>query len=79
MIVDDIHRKHVLDTVDKMLSEPDDFEKYYYKYKVVPDRTNWLCICVRKSSGIPAAVPDIENTVGAILRRDFTYAMCNEP
>jgi predicted O-methyltransferase YrrM len=78
MIVDDVHRRHVLETVDEMLSEPDDFEKYYYNY-IVPNHSNWLCICVRKSSGIPTAMADIQSAVGANLRRDFTGAMCGEP
>jgi predicted O-methyltransferase YrrM len=79
MIVDDIHRNHVFETIDKMLSAPDDYEKYYYDYPVLPKYPNSLCICVHKSSSGAMSMGDIQKAVGMKLYRDFTSASCKEP
>ena len=77
MIVDDIHRRHLFESMDEMLSA--DYEKYYYDYRVLPDFLNSLCICIRKSSGIAAFMGDIDRIVGANLYRNFDSAKCPQP
>jgi len=79
MLVDDIHRKHVFETIDKMLPAPEEFDKYFYDYPVKTEYLNSLCICIRKSSRAASRIGDIERAVGVKLYRDFTSAKCVTP
>ena len=79
MIVDDIHRKHVFETIDKMLPAPGEFEKYFYDYPIIPAHPNTLCVCVRRSAPVLDRMDEIQNAVGAKIYRDFTGDDCKEP
>lgn len=71
MIVDDVHKRHVFATVDRMLSEPGAFEKYYLLYHPYPTTTNTLCICLKRNTSLIERLPAILDFLGVQLLRHF--------
>jgi hypothetical protein len=61
VIVDDVHRRHILDSVEAMLSEPNQYERWFYDYSVIKSHLNTLCICVRKMSRISTELKEIQS------------------
>jgi predicted O-methyltransferase YrrM len=78
VIVDDVHRLHILDTVDAMLGEPTSYEKWFYDYPVIKDHLNTLCICVKKSSQSSAELGKIRSLVDVSLYMTFQRENCSE-
>jgi len=74
MMVDDVHKSHVFETVDQMLSEPASYEKHYFLYKPHPSTTNGLCICLKQSSPVAERLPAILELLGLELARDYRPA-----
>lgn len=79
VIIDDVHRRHVYETVQPILSDATAYEIYYFDYQVLRSHPNWLCFCVR--SGSPAA-----NAIAAVQRffrmkfvTDRLAELCPEP
>jgi predicted O-methyltransferase YrrM len=74
VIVDDVHRRHILDSVDRMLSDPGQYEKWFYDYVVGEYYPNSLCLCVKKDSPASREMPGIRYLLGlrlyATLRRE---------
>jgi FkbM family methyltransferase len=65
VIVDDVHRRHILDSADVMLGEPDQYTKWFYDYAPTAPffpYSNTLCICVRKASRTNAELGKIRST-----------------
>jgi hypothetical protein len=78
VIVDDVHRLHILDTVDAMLGEPNRYEKWFYDYPVIKDYLNTLCICVKKASQSSAELGKIRSLVDVPLYMTFKRENCSE-
>src|SRR5262249_1607076 len=74
MMVDDVHKAHVFETVDQMLSEPASYEKHYFVYKPHPSTTNGLCICLEQSAPIAEGLAAILAPLGLDLARDYQPA-----
>jgi len=74
MMVDDVHKMHVFGTVDRMLTDPDSYEKHYFTYHPHPTTTNALCICLRKSAPVVRRMPAILDGLGLRLERDYRPA-----
>jgi predicted O-methyltransferase YrrM len=78
VLVDDVHRKHVLDTVDRMLVDPTRYEKWFYDYVVHHKFANSLCICARQGSTASAEIQKIQNLLQMPLYRTFDRQRCSE-
>jgi predicted O-methyltransferase YrrM len=76
VIVDDVHRRHVLRTIDPMLADPVQYEKYFFDYVVNRLYTNALCICTRKGSRSSDAVVRIAQTLNVTLYPTRTESDC---
>ena len=67
VIVDDVHRRHVLRTIDPMLGDPAQYERHFMNYVVNRAYPNALCICTRKGSRVGNAVERIARTLNVTL------------
>jgi hypothetical protein len=74
MMVDDVHKEHVFQTVDRMLSDPGAYERYYFVYRPHPTTTNGLCICLRRSAPWVGRLPAILDVLGVELERTYRPA-----
>ena len=79
LIIDDTHRRHVLDTVDQLLSEPGQFNKFFYRYAVVPNYPNSLCLCARKGSKAEQAVTAAARLLNLHFANEYDRENCPEP
>lgn len=79
LIIDDTHRRHVLETVDQLLSEPAQFNKYFYRYAVTPSYPNSLCLCARKGSQADHAVSAAARLLNLQLADEYDGENCPEP
>src|SRR5205085_3078014 len=71
MMVDDVHKMHVFRTVDRMLAEPDSYEKYYFIYHPHHTTTNALCICLNRKAPVVGRMQAIIDWFGMQLERDY--------
>ena len=78
VIVDDVHRIHIFDTVDAMLGEPDQYEKWFYNYWEKPHYMNTLCICIKKTSRTSAEFRGIQSILETPLYLGFKREECPE-
>jgi hypothetical protein len=74
MMVDDVHKVHVFDTVDRMLTDPGTYEKQYFIYHPHPTTTNALCICLKRGSPVVSRMATIIDWLGMPLQRDYRPA-----
>jgi hypothetical protein len=79
ILVDDVHRQHVFSTVEQMLWSIQDYDFYYFEYRVVPAHMNALCICARRGGKAALAIPQIEKTLDLALARNWSIEKCPEP
>jgi hypothetical protein len=77
IIIDDVHRRHVFDTIDRIV-DMEHYETRFYDYAVRTSYANSLCIKTRKASAANRAMPDIEKALGIPLYRVFPYERCVE-
>lgn len=78
IVIDDVHRRHVFDSIDKQLARPEDYVRYYFDYPVKPI-VNSLCLCVRKDVGIEGLIDILRDEFRIRIYQDFTADMCVEP
>jgi predicted O-methyltransferase YrrM len=78
VIVDDVHRIHILDSVDAMLGEPNQYEKWFYDYRVVRPYLNTLCICIKKASRTSAELGRIQSILDMPLYVGLKGENCPE-
>jgi hypothetical protein len=78
VIVDDVHRRHIFDSVDAMLADPDQYEKWFYNYSVIAPHLNTLCICVRKASLMSAELGKIKSILDLPLYATLKRVNCPE-
>jgi predicted O-methyltransferase YrrM len=78
MIVDDVHRAHIMASVDPMLSEPNQYEKWFYNYRAIPRHMNTLCICVKKSAQISSELSKIRDLLDMPIYGGFKREDCPE-
>jgi hypothetical protein len=71
MMVDDVHKMHVFETVDRMLTDPNAYEKHYFIYHPHPTTTNALCICLKRSAPVVSRMAAILDRLGVRLERDY--------
>jgi predicted O-methyltransferase YrrM len=76
VIVDDVHRRHVLRTIEPMLVNPAQYEKHFLDYVVNKLYTNALCICTRKGSRASAAIGRVSQTLNITLYQTRTERDC---
>jgi len=67
VIVDDVHRRHVLRTIEPMLVDPAQYEKHFLNYVVNRIYPNALCVCTRKGSRASAAIGRIAQALSIAL------------
>jgi predicted O-methyltransferase YrrM len=78
VLVDDVHRRHVFESMDRMLDKPADYEKWYYDYEVGAPVTNTLCIAARQATPACAAVEETGKLLEMRLYRTFGRENCAE-
>ena len=78
VIVDDVHRRHIFEAIDSMLSNPPQYEKLFYSYWVQRSHQNSLCICLRRGSHAIEHLDRIASITGIHLRTSFTADDCVE-
>lgn len=76
VIVDDVHRRHVLRTIDPMLIDPAQYEKHFLNYIVNRLYTNALCVCTRKGSRASAGIGRIAQMLNVTLYPTRTESDC---
>jgi hypothetical protein len=74
MMVDDVHKQHVFLTVDRMLSDPANYEKHYVVYHPHPKTTNALCMCLKRNSPLVGRLSGILDFLGLHLENKYTPA-----
>jgi predicted O-methyltransferase YrrM len=78
VVVDDVHRRHVLQGVDPMLSDPSQYERWFYRYKVIEQYPNALCLCIRRDSLAMNQIERIVSVTGIPWCADFRAEDCPE-
>ena len=78
VIVDDVHRRHIFESVDSMLSDPSQYEKLFYSYTVMKSHPNSLCLCLRRDSQANEHLDRIVSITGIHLYTGFTANDCSE-
>ena len=79
ILIDDVHRKHVFVTLDAILSNPDDYDTYFFDYGEEKGFPNTLSISAKKSSAAATSIPAIQNFLELKLARDRTAEACPKP
>jgi predicted O-methyltransferase YrrM len=79
VVVDDVHRRHILASLDSMLEDAARYEKFFYDYSIGKAHPNTLCICVRKVSTARAAVEPIREALDLRLYEALDLRACPEP
>jgi hypothetical protein len=77
IIIDDVHRRHVFETINRIV-DVEQYDIWFYDYFVHPSYPNSLCIKTRKSSAANRTMPDIEKVLGIPLYRAFHRERCTE-
>lgn len=77
IIIDDVHRRHVFETIDSVI-DPDTFNRYFYEYRVNPDTMNALVMCARKNSSFVKAIESSAKFLGIPLFLDYQIESCPE-
>jgi predicted metallo-beta-lactamase superfamily hydrolase len=54
IMIDDVHRRHVFDTIEQVMASPEQYEKSFYDYVVQKGFSNSLFIGTKKSSAAAA-------------------------
>jgi len=78
VIIDDVHRRHVFDTIEPTLGSPEHYEARFYDYSVGLPHPNSLFIGTRKNSAASRIVPGIEQLMGIRLYASLGRDMCPE-
>lgn len=78
VIIDDVHRAHILGTVDAIIGEPSKFIKRFYSYKIQATHDNVICICARKETAAAACLPRISSLAGLELHSSYLPQQCPE-
>jgi hypothetical protein len=79
VVVDDVHRRHILVSLDMMLGEPGRYDKFYYDYSIGRAHPNTLCLCLRKGSAARAALDSIRQALDLPLYELMDANACPEP
>jgi hypothetical protein len=77
VLVDDVHRRHVFSSVDRMLNDEKQYEKWFYDYTPVKYPAS-LCICIKRGSKASTGMPEIEKSIGIPLYTSFSVENCRE-
>lgn len=77
IIVDDVHRLHVLGTLDQMVVDPSRYHRWFYDY-VPGKKTNTLCIMAKQGSETSRELPAISKFTGIKLYSAFEPENCRE-
>jgi len=78
VVIDDVHRRHILSSVDRMLVDPSLYEKLYYDYVVKQEYPNTICICVKKLSRAHAHLGRIQEMMDMRFYTTLNPESCPE-
>lgn len=78
VLIDDVHRRHVFETLGATLTEPDSYDTYFFDYRVQEAVLNTLSISVKKSSAVAGSIPSIQNLLGLDLAKGRCKDFCPE-
>lgn len=78
IIVDDVHRRHIFDSLEAILSTPDNYDTYFYDYQIQVKFLNTLSISVKKFSNVEKSIPEILNFLKLDLSRNRQREFCPE-
>jgi hypothetical protein len=78
IMIDDVHRRHVFDTIEQVMASPEQYEKSFYDYVVQKGFSNSLFIGTKKSSAANQFLPRIRELMGIRLYSSFHRDQCVE-
>jgi predicted O-methyltransferase YrrM len=78
LIVDDVHRRHIRASLDRMLSDPAQYDKFFYNYAETSARPAALCLCIKQSSSARAEVDRIRQLLDLGLYTTLDLSACLE-
>jgi len=78
IIIDDVHRRHIFDSLERILLTPDEYETYFYDYRVQAQFLNTLSISVKKFSKAAKSMPTILNFLELNLSKNRKREFCPE-
>jgi predicted O-methyltransferase YrrM len=79
VIVDDVHRRHILESHEAMLTDAARYEKFFYDYSIGKAHPNTLCLCLRKGCSARAALESIREALDLRLYGAMDPRACSEP
>lgn len=79
VLIDDVHRRHVFDTIERTLSDASAYDTCFFDYRVLDSHPNSLSISARKSSPAAGAIPRIQRILGLALDTRRSAERCPEP
>ena len=77
VLIDDVHRRHIFGSIDEMLYDPKQYDKWFYDYQL-SKTLNSLCICIKKESQASRQLPEIQKIIGINLYTGFNRESCRE-
>jgi hypothetical protein len=78
MMVDDVHRRHIFDSINRLLVNRDQYEKWFYDYAVDNAYSNSLCLCVKKGSPASKEIPGVVQMLGLRLYTTLQREDCSQ-
>jgi predicted O-methyltransferase YrrM len=78
IIIDDVHRRHVFDTIEQVMASPEQYESSFYDYVAQKGFSNSLFIGTKKSSAASQFLPRIRDLMGIRLYSSFHRDQCVE-
>jgi hypothetical protein len=78
IVIDDVHRRHVFDTIEQVMASPELYERSFYDYVAQKGFSNSLFIGTKKSSAANQFLPRIKELTGIRLYPSFHRDQCVE-
>jgi len=78
IIIDDVHRRHIFDSLEAILSTPGNYDTYFYDYRVQVNVLNTLSVSVKKFSKVAKSIPTILNFLELDLSKNRQREFCPE-
>lgn len=78
VLVDDVHRRHIFDTLDRIVADTGRYASWFYGYAASRTRANTLCLMVKQDSKASRELPAITSLTGVRLEPNFPRDRCCE-
>jgi predicted O-methyltransferase YrrM len=79
VLIDDVHRRHVFDTIEQILDDVASYDTWFYDYRVIPSHLNSMAVSARRGSAAADAIPQIQKILDLKLDTGRSPDRCPEP